>query len=102
MAICPNEEMKEFYFWLVYGLDKSRRFKICQRGTAIQFINKEDIQKLVGEIAPELYKHWQEFKEIITRLSKLEQKRITLQQLITATETFQYTLINDYFKYLKR
>lgn len=96
MASCSNQEAKEFYFWLIYGLHNAGRFRVHHHGTAIQFLNIDDIQRVVKEIAPSILPQWQKFKNIVEALSKFEQKKATLAQQIIATEKLQKQLLNAY------
>ena len=76
MASCSNQEAKEFYFWLVYGLYNAGRFRVHHHGTAIQFLNIDDVQRVVKEIAPSILPHWQKFKALLKLSQSLNSKRL--------------------------
>ena len=97
MAACSNKEAMEFYFWLVYGLHSAGRFKAYHRGSAIQFLNISDVHAVVKEVAPSILPHWQNYRQIVESLSKLEQKKAILAQHIISTEKLQKQLIGAYF-----
>lgn len=97
IAICPNQEMFDFYFWLCYGLYQTGKFKYYHRGSVINFINISDVQTLVSEMASQIHQHWQEYKLMVENLSKLERKKITLVQQLIATEKLPKALIDLYF-----
>src|SRR5207249_3119237 len=82
MAICQNRQMFEFYFWLTYGLWTAGKFKTLHRGSAIQFVNVVDVRSVIGEVAPPIYEHWQQYQQILGALSKLEQKKASLAEQI--------------------
>lgn len=96
-VICNNNNWFDFYYWLSYGLFKAGRFKQYQRGTAIPFINKGDVQEVLKELAPVIYPDWQKYQQIIEALSKLEQRKASLAEQVLATEKLQSFLIRSYF-----
>ena len=96
-VICTTKESFDFFFWLAYGLWKADKFKCHQRGTAIQFINISDVQKLFEEVGPAIHEHWQKYQQIVLALGKLEKKKISLAEEIMATEKLQSYLIRNYF-----
>lgn len=48
-----NEKEKEFYFWLIFGLWKSKAFHFYLRGSVIPFIILRDLNKCIqtGELS---------------------------------------------------
>ena len=97
VATAPNVEMKEFYFWLTYGLFKARSFKIFLRGSVIPFINIRETRDLIMPAANIIYPQWQEFKTILQQLELLEQRKNNLAQILKTTATLQEYLIRNYF-----
>src|SRR5689334_18639101 len=47
IATASNDEMKDFYFWLTYGLYKAKCFKPFHRGSVIPFINLNETQNII-------------------------------------------------------
>jgi hypothetical protein len=96
-VICSNKQCFDFYFWLVYGLWKDGRFKTVHRGTAIQFINLQDVRDILREVAPALEPDWTRYQQILEALSKLEQKKASLAEQIISTSSLQRHLLRMYF-----
>ena len=96
-VICQNQHYFEFYFWLVYGLFKANKFKIHLRGTAIPFINKDDVRDVIRGVGPSIYPDWSKFQELVKTLDKLENLKTTLAQQIVATDKLQRCLLQKYF-----
>jgi len=93
---CSNQQYFNFYFWLFWGLYKSGRFKIHLRGTAIPFINLDDVRTVIKEVAPAIFSDWEKFKELINTMDRLEKLKSKLAQQIIASENLQSCLINNY------
>lgn len=96
-VICSNQKCFDFYFWLVYGLWKEGRFKTVHRGTAIQFINLQDVRNIISEVAPAIQPDWSKYQEILEALSKLEKKKESLAEQIISTSYLQSHLLRMYF-----
>lgn len=97
MVVCPHQEYFDFFFWLIHGLHLSGKFKVRHRGTAIPFINLEDVRDTLRELAPAIHSDWSRYREILSSLDKLNKLKTTLQQQINATEQLQRCLIRKYF-----
>lgn len=96
-VICNNQQNFDFFFWLVYGLWKNGKFKTRHRGTAIPFINLNDVRDLIREVAPAIHTDWNRYQQILETLSKLEKKRASLAEQIIATSSLQRHLLSMYF-----
>lgn len=97
VATAPNAAMKDFYFWLTYGLFKAQSFKILQRGSVIPFINLQETRDLIMPAANAIYPQWEEFKIILQQLELLERRKNNLSQLLKSTATLQEYLVRNYF-----
>ena len=95
--LCANEKYFQFYFWLVYALFKAKKFKIRLRGSAIPFINKDDIATVLKEVAPVVYDDWSRFQDLLNTLDKLENLKSSLGQQLLASENLQSYLLHKYF-----
>ncbi len=95
---CSNQQYFDFYFWLVYGLFKANKFKIRLRGTAIPFINLNDVRDTIREVAPAVFPDWSKFQELINTIDKIEKLKSNLAQQIIASENLQSFLIRKYFE----
>ncbi len=96
-VICPNQQYFDFYFWLVWGLFKSNKFKIHLRGTAVPFLNLDDVRSVIREMAPAVFPDWSKFQELIITMDRLEKLKSNLAQQVIASENLQRQLIRRYF-----
>ena len=97
-VICQHKEYFEFYFWLVYALHQSGKFKIRLRGSVIPFINVNDVRDVIREVAPVIHSDWSRLQELIYTLDNIGKLKTTLLQQVKATENLQKCLLNDFFK----
>lgn len=96
--LCSNEKYFQFYFWLFWGIFKAQKFKVRLRGTAIPFINKNDVSDILREVAPTIFPDWVKFHELIQTLDKIEKVKTSLGQQLLASEQLQTVLLQNYFK----
>ena len=101
MTVCPNQQNFDFYFWLVYGLFQSGKFKVRHRGSVIPFINLNDVRDIIREVAPLIHPDWSRYQEILSSLNKLNKLKATLAQQLVATDKLQRCLLQKYFLQLK-
>ena len=92
-VICQNHQYLNFYYWLVYGLFKTGKFKTRHRGSVIPFVNKDDIRDLIKDLAPTVFPHWSKFQELVKTLEKIESFRSNLAQQIIAAENLELHLL---------
>ena len=97
IVVCPHQEYFDFFFWLIHGLHLSGKFKVRHRGSAIPFINLEDVRDTLRELAPSIHPDWSRYRQILSSLDKLSKLKTTLQQQIAATDQLQRCLIQKYF-----
>ncbi len=102
MVTCPHEAYFTFFFWLIYGLHQAGKFRTRHRGTAIQFINLEDVRDLLREVAPLIHPDWSKYQEILTTLEKLDKVKSNLFQQLSSTEELQRCLLHKYFEEIRR
>lgn len=102
IATCSNEEYYKFFFWLVYGLHQSGKFKIYQRGSVIPYINIQDVRNCIREVALLIHPNWSRYQQILSSLEKCQQLKASLAQQIKATEQLQSALLQKYFAELKK
>lgn len=101
VVVCSNQQCFDFYFWLVYGLFKTSKFKIRLRGSVIPFINLQDVRDTLKEVAPSVLPDWSKFQELITTLDNIDKLKTNLSQQIIHTEHLQQALIQKYFNEIK-
>ncbi len=96
-VICCNQELFDFYFWLIYALQQSGKFKIHLRGTAIPFINLADVKSMLREVAPAIHSDWARFKNLINTMDKLSKLKSSLTQQVEETKYLQRALLQNFF-----
>ena len=101
LVVCSNEEYYRFFFWLVYGLHQSGKFKIYQRGSVIPYINIKDVSNCIREVALLIHPYWYSYQQILSSLEKCSQLKASLVQQIKATEQLQSALLQKYFQEIK-
>lgn len=101
VAVCNNQQNFDFYFWLVYGLFQSGKFKTRHRGSVIPFINLVDVRDTIREVAPLIQPDWSHYQEILSSLDKLSKLKATLAEQIVATGNLQRCLLQKYFLEIK-
>lgn len=102
IVVCPHEEYFKFYYWLIYGLHQSGKFKFRHRGSVIPFINLEDVRDTLREVAPFIHPDWSRYQEILSSLDKLRKLKATLTEQIAATDKLQQCLLQKYFLEIKK
>lgn len=98
VVISNNPEMKEFYFWLTYGLYKAKSFKTIHRGSVIQYVNLRELRHVIMKAADAIYPTWQEFKKILQQMEQLEAHKNNLVKLLKTTGTLQEYLIRNFLQ----
>ncbi len=87
--------MFDFYFWLCFGLFEAGKFKSYHRGSVIPFVNLRDLREVLKQFAPFVYNHYQQYRQIVDDLSKLEKRNVTLAEQIVSNKHLQLHLIKD-------
>lgn len=101
IVVCSNQQNLDFYFWLVYGLHQSGKFKTRHRGSVIPFINLSDVRDIIRNVAPLIHPDWSRYQEILSSLDKLNKLKATLAEQIVAIDKLQSCLLQKYFLQLK-
>ena len=102
MAVCPNQKIFDFYFWLIHGLHLSGKFKVRHRGSVIPFIKLNDVRDVIREVAPLIHPDWSRYQEILSSLDKLNKLKATLAEQIVTTDKLQRCLLHKYFLEIKK
>ena len=102
IVVCPHQQYVDFYFWLIYGLFQSGKFKTRHRGSVIPFINLNDVRDVIREVAPLIHPDWIRYQEILASLDKLSKLKATLAEQIIATDKLQRCLLQKYFLEIKQ
>lgn len=98
---CNNQQVFDFYFWLVFGLFKAGKFKQRLRGSVIPFVNLNDVKEVIKEITPAVLPHWLQFQQVLKALDLLEKSKTTLGQQLVSTQNLQQLLIRRFFDKLQ-
>ena len=102
IVVCPCQQYFDFYFWLIYGLFQSGKFKTRHRGSVIPFLNLNDVRDTIREVAPLILPDWSRYQEILSSLDKLSKLKATLAEQIVATDKLQRCLLHKYFEEIKK
>jgi len=102
IAVCPNQQYFDFYFWLTYGLFQAGKFKTRHRGSVIPFLNLVDVRDTIREVAPLIHPDWSRYQEILSSLENLRKLKATLAEQILATDKLQRCLLHKYFEEIKK
>lgn len=97
IVVCPHKQYHDFFFWLIYGLFQAGKFKSRHRGSAIQFINLDDVRDLLRKVAPVIHPNWEKYQAILSSLNHLQQQKVTLAEQIISTTNLQRHLLRAYF-----
>ncbi len=98
IATAQNVHMREFYFWLVYGLHKSKAFNKYLRGSVIPFLSVQELRNTIMGAARYAYPHFQQFKEVMEYLERFEAKKTHMRDALQKIEAAQQALITGYLR----
>lgn len=93
---CSNKQYHDFFYWLSYALHQTGKFKTRHRGSAIPFINLNDVRDLFRELAPEIQPHWTRLAELIIHLDNLSKMKTSLEEQLKASEKLQIALLQKF------
>ncbi len=82
VASACNKEMKDFYYWLTYGLFRAKAFELFHRGSVISFINLQETRDLIMPAAFEIYPKWDEFLLLPKHIELLEKRKNNLAEIL--------------------
>ena len=99
VCICKNQDEKEFYFWLLFGLWKAKHFHQLLTGSVIPFIRIDEFKKEVATQAEHVGKQKTAYTKTIDQIKLLEQKEKQLQQYLAVIADVKRATI---YRYLKR
>ena len=80
VCICKNQDEKDFYFWLLFGLWKAKHFHQLLTGSVIPFIRIDEFKKEVATQAEQVSKQHQAYTNTINQIKLLEQKEKQMLQ----------------------
>jgi hypothetical protein len=85
---CDPEDLTGYY-WLVYTLWYSRRFKSILRGTCIEFARIAEVKQLIVENTP----HLEHIDTVVSTLQKLQALESTFKKQLGLIELARKTLL---------
>lgn len=72
VLIAETNEEKEFYYWLTFGLWKTKAFHPYLGGSVIQFIVIGELKKLIIQATEKAHTNLDKFNKAITTLKQLD------------------------------
>jgi len=96
--ICKNEEQKDFYFWLLFGLWKAKHFHQFLTGSVIPFIRINEFKKEVAIQAEKISKQQTAYTSTIKQIKLLEQKEIQRLQNLALIKDVKRAMIYRHIK----
>ena len=105
-APCPNcfvvttkdEEVKEFVYWLIYGLWQSRAFYVFHTGSVIPFIRIDEFRSFVLEKFRQARQEDEKHSQVIKALRSLEDREKQYMQNITLIQEAKRAIFYRYMK----
>jgi len=98
VCICENEEQKDFYFWLLFGLWKAKHFHQFLTGSVIPFIRISDLKSEVVIQAEIVSKQTSEYKSTIHKVKLLEAKEKTIRENLALINDLKRAMIYRHLK----
>ncbi|MFN0082813.1 MAG: DUF6943 family protein [Ferruginibacter sp.] len=98
VCICKNEEQKDFYFWLLFGLWKAKHFHQFLTGSVIPFIRINEFKKEVAVQAETVSKQQTAYTNTIKQIKLLEQKEMQMLQNLALIKDVKRAMIYRHIK----
>ncbi|CAN5350146.1 hypothetical protein BH09BAC2_BH09BAC2_15630 [soil metagenome] len=98
VCICKNQDEKEFYFSLLFGLWKAKHFHQLLTGSVIPFIRIDEFKKEMATQAEHVGKQKTAYTKTIDQIKLLEQKEKQLQQYLAVIADVKRATIYRYLK----
>ena len=98
VCICKNEEQKDFYFWLLFGLWKAKHFHQFLTGSVIPFLRISDLKSEVAIQGDIVSKQTSEYKSTIHKVKILEAKEKSIRQHLALINDLKRAMIYRHLK----
>ena len=98
VCVCKNEEQKDFYFWLLFGLWKAKYFHPFLTGSVIPFLRISDLKNEVGTQAEIVSKQSGEYKSTIHKVKILEAKEKSIREHLALINDLKRAMIYRHLK----
>lgn len=95
-----NNDDKEFFYWLTYGLWQSKAYHHLLCGSVIPFIRIDEYRKYFFEKVNQARAEYEQHNKVITGLRTLEQKEKQYKENLLLIEEAKRTMLYRYL--LKR
>lgn len=84
VVTCATVQDREYWFWLSWGLWRSKSFHIVQRGSVIPFIRICDYLEVITRACRHCADKPEQLSEALSLMKQLEQlEKVTLQKLLS-------------------
>jgi hypothetical protein len=101
---CPNcfvlithdQSQKEFYYWLSFGLWKSKTYYPFLRGSVIEFITIKDLKNVLTGEAKFAIQKMEGFKKAVLMLNKIEHYEKHIKKTLSTLATSKIQIFRSY------
>lgn len=93
---CNSESDKDFYFWLLFGLWRTKLFHPFLRGTVIPFITLNDLCKCIQTGVEQANNDLEKFNKNIEALKFLDIKEKQFHQKLQLIDEARKMIFNKY------
>ena len=84
LITCLTQEQRDYWYWLSWGIWKSKSFHINLRGSVIQFLRICDYSEVIERACLQTINKPQQLAQALETMRNLEElEKTTLQKLIT-------------------
>lgn len=99
VCITENQDDREFFYWLCFGLWRSKSFHYYLKGSVIPFITIDDLKKLIRKNEIQANAKQQSFQKAIQALKLLEiheeKIKVSLKTIDTARQAIFLNLMKQ-------
>ncbi len=99
VCICKNQQQKDFYFWLLFGLWKAKHFHQLLTGSVIPFIRIDEFKNEVFMQAEVIKEQQSEYIATVDKIKQLEEKGKNIRQQLVLINDLKRAMI---YRHLKR
>lgn len=92
---CRSEKEKNFYYWLIFGLWRSKAFHFYLRGSVIPFITLDELCKCISKGEMMARKDLNKFHKIVQAFKMLELQEQEYNKKLKLIETARTMIFYD-------
>ena len=93
-----NEEEREQFYWLLFGLWQGRAFYTSLLGSVIPYIRKNDLKDIIQNGIEKLNLNPEKVKKNISAVAKIEEQRITILKQLELIKQLKMALMFEVLK----